>query len=117
VAGFGVHVTAVEPGGFRTDWAGRSMVRAERSIDDYDELFSPVRETRAANSGRQLGDPDKAAAAILQVIDAPQPPVHLLLGSDALRLVARGRAAVDEDFRAWDELSRSTDIPDGAQIR
>jgi NAD(P)-dependent dehydrogenase (short-subunit alcohol dehydrogenase family) len=117
VAGFGVHVTAVEPGGFRTDWAGRSMVRAERSIDDYDELFGPIRETRAANSGRQLGDPDKAAAAILQVIDAPQPPVHLLLGSDALRLVARGRAAVDEDFRAWDDLSRSTDIPDGAQIR
>ncbi|MFC4943718.1 oxidoreductase [Pseudonocardia sp. GCM10023141] len=117
VAGFGVHVTAIEPGGFRTDWAGRSMVRAERSIADYDELFGPVRANREAGSGRQLGDPEKAAAAILQVIDAPQPPVHLLLGSDALRLVGRGREAVDEDFRTWDALSRSTDFPDGAQIR
>ncbi|WP_232667336.1 oxidoreductase [Pseudonocardia sp. TRM90224] len=117
VAGFGVHVTAIEPGGFRTDWAGRSMVRAERSIADYNTLFDPLRANRNAGSGRQLGDPAKAADAVLQVIDAPNPPVHLLLGSDALRLVAGGRAAVDKDFAEWDELSRSTDFPDGYQIR
>ena len=117
VAGLGVHVTAIEPGGFRTDWAGRSMVRAERTIADYDALFDPLRARRAEGSGHQLGDPEKAAAAVLQVIDAPNPPVHLLLGSDALRLVAAGRAAVEEDFRTWEELSRSTDFPDGVQIR
>jgi NAD(P)-dependent dehydrogenase (short-subunit alcohol dehydrogenase family) len=117
VAGLGVHVTAIEPGGFRTDWAGRSMVRAERSISDYDALFEPLRSRRQEGSGRQLGDPEKAAAAILQVLDAPNPPVHLLLGSDALRLVAAGRAAVEEDIRTWDEVSRSTDFPDGVQIR
>jgi NAD(P)-dependent dehydrogenase (short-subunit alcohol dehydrogenase family) len=117
VAGFGVHVTAIEPGGFRTDWAGRSMVRAERAIGDYDELFEPLRARRAEGSGRQLGNPEKAAEAVLQVIDAPNPPVHLLLGSDALRLVEAGRAAVEEDFRSWEKLSRSTDFPDGVQIR
>jgi NAD(P)-dependent dehydrogenase (short-subunit alcohol dehydrogenase family) len=117
MAGFGVHVTAIEPGGFRTDWAGRSMVRAERTIGDYDELFEPLRARRADGSGRQLGNPEKAAEAVLQVIDAPNPPVHLLLGSDALRLVEAGRAAVEEDFRSWEKLSRSTDFPEGVQIR
>ena len=117
VAGFGIHVTAVAPGGFRTEWAGRSLVRTPRSIPDYDELFEPLRANRAAGSGHQLGNPAKAAQAILQVLDTPHPPVHLLLGSDALRLVAAGRAAVDKDIANWEELSRSTDFPDGYQIR
>lgn len=117
VVGLGVHVTAVEPGSFRTDWAGRSMVRSERTIADYDALFDPVRARREEGSGQQLGDPTKAAAAVLQVLDAPNPPVHLLLGSDALRLVAAGRAAVEDDFRTWAEVSRSTDFAEGAQIR
>ena len=116
VAGLGIKVTAVAPGGFRTDWAGRSMVRSERQIADYDSLFDPVRANRERGSGNQLGDPAKAAEALLKVIDSPAPPAHLILGSDALRLVGAGRAAVDEDIRAWDELSRSTDFPEGYQI-
>jgi NAD(P)-dependent dehydrogenase (short-subunit alcohol dehydrogenase family) len=116
VAGFGVRVTIIEPGSFRTDWAGRSMVRSERSITDYDELFEPIRAARQAASGHQLGDPAKAAEAVLAVVEAEKPPVHLVLGSDALRLVAAGRAAVAADIEAWDELSRSTDFPDGHQI-
>ncbi|BBX10359.1 oxidoreductase [Mycolicibacterium aichiense] len=116
VKALGIHVTAVEPGSFRTDWAGRSMVRTERSISDYDELMNPVRANRIAASGNQLGDPAKAGQALLAVIDSPNPPAHLILGSDALRLVTNGRAAVDEEIAAWAELSRSTDFPDGAQI-
>ncbi|WP_329059612.1 oxidoreductase [Amycolatopsis sp. NBC_01480] len=116
VAGFGVHVTILEPGSFRTDWAGRSMVRSERSIVDYDELFEPIRAARQAASGHQLGDPAKAAEAVLQVIESEQPPVHLVLGSDALRLVAAGRSAVEADLRDWEGLSRSTDFPDGHEI-
>ena len=116
VKGFGIHVTAVEPGSFRTDWAGRSMVRTERSISDYDELMNPVRANRIAASGNQLGDPAKAGRALLTVIDSPNPPAHLILGSDALRLVTSGRAAVDEEIAAWADVSRSTDFPDGAQI-
>ncbi|MFJ1761353.1 oxidoreductase [Amycolatopsis sp. NPDC088138] len=116
VAGFGVRVTIVEPGSFRTNWAGRSMVRSDRSIADYDELFEPIRAARQAASGHQLGNPAKAAEAVLEVIDAEKPPVHLVLGSDALRLVGNGRAAVSADIEAWEELSRSTDFPDGHQI-
>ncbi|WP_067664466.1 oxidoreductase [Nocardia miyunensis] len=117
VAGFGIHVTAIEPGSFRTDWAGRSMVRAERAVADYDELFDPIRTARQAASGNQLGDPAKAAEAVLAILDSPTPPAHLLLGSDALRLVTAGRASVDEDIATWETLARSTDFPDGAQIR
>ncbi|MEU7141555.1 oxidoreductase [Nocardia sp. NPDC046473] len=116
VAGFGIHVTAVAPGSFRTDWAGRSMVRTERSIPDYDELMDPVRARRQAADGNQLGDPEKAAAAILSVIEAADPPAHLVLGSDALRLVQAGRAAVDAEIEKWADLSRTTDFADGAQL-
>lgn len=109
VAPFGIHVTAVAPGSFRTDWAGRSMVRAPRSIDDYDALFDPIRSAREAKSGHQPGDPVKAAQAMLQVIDSDAPPRHLLLGSDALQLVRAKLASMAGSIDAWEQLSRSTD--------
>lgn len=109
VEGFGIRVTAVEPGSFRTDWAGRSMTRASRTIADYDELFDPIRAARREASGRQLGDPARAAAAVLRILDEPEPPRHLVLGSDALAVIRAGRAAVDHDIDTWEELSRSTD--------
>ncbi|MVO90321.1 SDR family NAD(P)-dependent oxidoreductase [Streptomyces sp. p1417] len=116
VAQFGIHVTAIEPGSFRTDWAGRSMTRAEHSIDDYDELFTPIREARRRASGNQLGNPAKAGEAVVHITSVDQPPAHLLLGSDALRLVTAARTAVDEDIRAWEALSRTTDFAEGAQL-
>ncbi|MFE2373967.1 oxidoreductase [Streptomyces sp. NPDC059398] len=116
VAQFGIHVTAIEPGSFRTDWAGRSMTRAERTVDDYDELFTPIREARRKASGNQLGDPAKAGEAVVRITSAEHPPAHLVLGSDALRLVAAARQAVDEDIRAWEALSRTTDFAEGAQL-
>ena len=116
VASFGIHVTAIEPGSFRTDWAGRSMTRAERSISDYDESFDPIRAARAKASGKQLGNPVKAAEAVLAILNETEPPAHLVLGSDALRLIGAARAAVDEDIRQWESLSRSTDFADGAQL-
>ncbi|MFD8331210.1 oxidoreductase [Streptomyces solisilvae] len=116
VAAFGIHVTAIEPGSFRTDWAGRSMTRAERAIDDYDELFTPIREARISASGNQLGNPEKAAEALLHILDVPEPPAHLVLGSDALRLITAARQAVDDDIRGWEKLSRTTDFPGGAQL-
>ncbi|MFJ8754562.1 oxidoreductase [Streptomyces sp. NPDC102441] len=109
VSGFNVHVTAVEPGSFRTDWAGRSMVRTPRSIPDYDELFEPIRAARQTASGQQLGNPAKAATALLRILDEPNPPAHLVLGSDALRLVRAGREAVESDLNAWEDLTLSTD--------
>ncbi|WP_295567922.1 oxidoreductase [uncultured Stenotrophomonas sp.] len=109
VAPFGIHVTAIAPGSFRTDWAGRSMLRAPRSIEDYDALFDPIRSAREAKSGQQLGDPVKAAQAMLQVIGSDAPPSHLLLGSDALQLVRAKLASMADSIDAWEPLSRSTD--------
>ena len=109
LAAFNIHVTAVAPGSFRTDWAGRSMVRSARSITDYDALFDPIRQAREEKSGKQPGDPQKAARAMLAVIESDNPPAHLLLGSDALKLVREKLAAFSAEIDAWESLTRSTD--------
>ncbi|KIH82476.1 oxidoreductase [Pseudomonas batumici] len=107
---FNIAVTAVAPGSFRTDWAGRSMVRSPRSIADYDALFDPIRTAREAKSGKQLGDPVKAARAILALIASDQPPAHLLLGSDALALVREKLVHYAVELDAWEAVTRSTDF-------
>ncbi|SFH40755.1 oxidoreductase [Pseudomonas sp. NFACC45] len=106
---FNIFVTAVAPGSFRTDWAGRSMQRTPRSIADYDASFDPVRKAREEKSGKQLGDPRKAAQAMLQVIASPTPPAHLLLGSDALNLVRDKLTRTASEIDRWEALTRSTD--------
>lgn len=106
---FNLFVTAVAPGSFRTDWAGRSMQRTPRSIADYDASFDPIRKAREEKSGKQLGDPRKAALAMLQVIASPTPPAHLLLGSDALNLVRDKLASTASEIDQWEALTRSTD--------
>ncbi|WP_277593735.1 oxidoreductase [Pseudomonas chlororaphis] len=106
---FNIFVTAVAPGSFRTDWAGRSMQRTPRSIADYDASFDPVRKAREEKSGKQPGDPRKAAQAMLQVIASPTPPAHLLLGSDALSLVRSRLEQAANEIDQWEALSRSTD--------
>jgi NAD(P)-dependent dehydrogenase (short-subunit alcohol dehydrogenase family) len=109
LAPFNIHVTAVAPGSFRTDWAGRSMVRSARSIPDYDALFDPIRQAREEKSGKQLGDPVKAAHAMLAMIESQNPPTHLLLGSDALSLVRQKLEALGKEIEQWEEITRSTD--------
>ncbi len=110
VAHLGIRVTAVAPGGFRTDWAGRSMTRAERSIADYDAFFNPHRANRQARHGKQLGDPKKAARAMLKLIADDNPPAHLLLGSDALARVSEKIAALQAEIDAWKDVTVSTDV-------
>ena len=112
VAQFGVRVTAIEPGGFRTDWAGRSMTRVQNTIPDYRALIEPLRERRAANSGRQIGDPDKAGQALLAIVAAENPPRPLMLGSDAIELVNQAREELRIESEAWRDLSLSTDFAD-----
>ncbi|WP_224369002.1 oxidoreductase [Hyalangium versicolor] len=110
VKGLGIKVTALAPGSFRTDWAGRSMVRTERSISDYDALFDPVRHARQEKSGRQAGDPTKAAQVLLQLVAMEHPPVHLLLGNDALKLVREKLGALEAEIQRWETITRSTDF-------
>jgi NAD(P)-dependent dehydrogenase (short-subunit alcohol dehydrogenase family) len=105
----GIAVTAVAPGSFRTDWAGRSMTRTPRSIPDYDDIFDPIRQAREEKSGKQTGDPRKAARAMLTAIAAEHPPVHLLLGSDALALVRGKLSAFEAEIREWETVTVSTD--------
>ncbi|QWT18628.1 oxidoreductase [Bacillus sp. NP157] len=109
VASLGIHVTAVAPGSFRTDWAGRSMVRAPRTIADYDAVFDPIRKAREEKSGKQLGDPPKAARAMLAAIGSATPPAHLVLGSDALGLIRDKLAATARELAEWEAVTVSTD--------
>jgi short-subunit dehydrogenase len=108
VESFGIHVTSLAPGQFRTDLAGRSMDRTPRSISDYDAVMDPLPAARQAKSGNQPGDPDKAAQAMLRLVEAETPPTRLFLGEDALGLVAQKLDRMKQEIAAWDALSRST---------
>lgn len=110
VRDLGIHVTAVEPGAFRTDWAGRSMIRTARSIPDYDALMDPIRERRQAASGHQIGDPARLGAAVLALASMEKPPAHLLLGSDAYKLVDEKLAALRAEYDTWKQVTLSTDF-------
>lgn len=108
LAAFGIRVTSLAPGQFRTDWAGRSMDRTARSIADYDAIMDPIRAGRQAKSGNQPGDPAKAAQALLALVDAPTPPARLFLGEDAVALVEQKLAGMAAEIAEWNDLSRST---------
>jgi short-subunit dehydrogenase len=108
VARFGVRVTAVEPGAFRTEWSGRSMRRAARTIDDYG-FVDEISAARAAFNGHQPGDPDRAAAAVMRLVEMDDPPTHLLLGSDALAAVTDGFQRFGDEVARYGDLTRSAD--------
>jgi NAD(P)-dependent dehydrogenase (short-subunit alcohol dehydrogenase family) len=110
VGEFGIRVSAIAPGQFRTDWAGRSMIRTQRTISDYDKLMDPVRQARQDKSGKQPGDPAKAAQVLLRIIEAPNPPTHLLLGDDALKLVREKLRSLNSEFDTWETVTTSTDF-------
>jgi NAD(P)-dependent dehydrogenase (short-subunit alcohol dehydrogenase family) len=113
VRDLGIRVTAVAPGGFRTDWAGRSMAFAEGDIADYDAVREGSKQRLAARNGKQPGDPTKAAQAMLAIIESSNPPVHVLLGSDAWQLVNDKLDAVKAELAAWQRTTLGTDFPAG----
>ena len=104
-----LHVTAVEPGAFRTEWSGRSMRRAKRTVADYDEQIDTISAARAAYNGKQPGDPAKAGDAILALLDADQPPTHVLLGSDAAAAASKALNEFGREMETWAQLTGSTD--------
>lgn len=115
VAPLGIKVTAVAPGAFRTDFLSAHSIRRSAAADDA--YASSVRSRLAAldgMAGRQLGDPDLAAQAIIAAVHADAPPLHLLLGSDAVRRAREKLDAVIEEIDRWEELSLSTDFTETA---
>jgi NAD(P)-dependent dehydrogenase (short-subunit alcohol dehydrogenase family) len=108
VLSLGIRVTALAPGQFRTDWAGRSMDRTPRKISDYDAIMDPIRAARQAKSGKQPGDPGKAAQALLKLVASENPPLRLYLGDDALQLVEQKLDQMRAEIATWESVSRST---------
>ncbi|HEX4195837.1 MAG TPA: oxidoreductase [Caulobacteraceae bacterium] len=113
VAELGVKVINVEPGGMRTDYAGRSLHQTQRIIDDYDGAARFARRILAEHAGHEPGDPAKVAAAILKVVDAENPPLQLLLGADALHYATRQLARVQAEIGEWASLTMSTSFDEG----
>jgi NAD(P)-dependent dehydrogenase (short-subunit alcohol dehydrogenase family) len=107
----GLEVTIVEPGRFRTDWAGRSVIESRTTIDDYAETAGARRAAARAYSGKQPGDPVRGAAAIIEAVDADRPPLRLLLGSEAYQLALSHLDTMRETIEAWRDLTISADFP------
>lgn len=110
----GLKVTIVEPGGFRTDWAGASMAFA-KPIEDYAPTVGAMRGYLESHNGKQPGDPRKAAHAILKLVDMPEPPLRLPLGNDAMAVLRNGYKTSAEELEHWAEITKSTDF-DGLTV-
>jgi NAD(P)-dependent dehydrogenase (short-subunit alcohol dehydrogenase family) len=108
VAPLGIRVTCVEPGGFRTDWAGASMTYAP-TVEGYETTIGPRVEMFQGGSFVPMGDPDKAAQVMLDLVASPEPPVHLLLGSEAVAITEFAEAAKQAELEKWRAVSVSTD--------
>jgi NAD(P)-dependent dehydrogenase (short-subunit alcohol dehydrogenase family) len=109
VGPFGVKVTIIEPGGFRTDFAGSSTAIRE-GRPEYDSTVGKTARFQRDYNGKQPGDPAKAAAAVLHIASLNDPPLRLLLGSDAVHFVEQNDLAKMDSDRKWKDLSVSTDI-------
>ena len=107
----GIRVMIVEPSGFRTDWAGRSANESERQIADYAATAGAWRAQVRAASGKQAGDPVRAAEAIVKAIESEQPPHHLLLGNAAYDIATAKLAELRKEFSASEAVARAADFP------
>lgn len=110
----GIKVTVIAPSGFRTDWAGRSAKNSSIVIDDYAQTAGANKNNIRGYSGKQPGDPQRAAQAILTVVESSNPPLRLLLGVAAMK---GARAKLDQlkhDFDTWEETTINADFPAGS---
>jgi NAD(P)-dependent dehydrogenase (short-subunit alcohol dehydrogenase family) len=113
VAPLGIHVTAIEPGPFRTDFLGRSGVEAANRIADYDATAGNARRYMSDQDGRQPGDPLRAVRAMIAVVESPNPPLRLLLGAGALKRIREKLDAWQKEIAAWESTTVGADFPEG----
>lgn len=115
VGPLGIRVTNVAPGGMRTDFAGSSLRIAARTIPDYEDTAHFAERSLTAGRGKEKGDPARAAAAILAALDQPEPPMHLLLGEDALHYAEGQVERLSGEMARWSTYSLSIAFPDGPE--
>lgn len=115
IAPLGIKLTIVEPGAFRTDFAGDSLATPENLIDDYEETAHKFLKMQQENSGEQPGDPDKAALAMIKVVESENPPLRLVLGADALEGVRKKLSSVSQELDTWEEVTLNTAF-EGAKV-
>jgi NADP-dependent 3-hydroxy acid dehydrogenase YdfG len=108
----GIKVLLVEPGPFRTDWAGRSTSRTEVQIPDYKAIVGARMVASLNGSGKQQGDPVRGCEAIIKAVESDTPQLRLLLGEPALKMALGKVDALKENFEAWKTLTLSADYPD-----
>ena len=110
VAPLGITALVVEPGAFRTDFAGRSLTQSAEPIEDYADTAGRRRKENDTVHGTQPGDPDKAAAVLVDVVESGDAPYMLLLGNDASDAFRAALDALRDDVDTWESTSRSTDF-------
>jgi NAD(P)-dependent dehydrogenase (short-subunit alcohol dehydrogenase family) len=108
VLDLGIYATSVEPGGFRTDWAGDSMSYAPR-VEGYENTVGQRTDFFKSGNFVPMGDPEKAAKAMLDLVENPEPPIHLVFGSEAIGMLKHADAARTAEMEKWMEVSLSTD--------
>jgi len=112
VGPLGIKVTAIAPGAFRTDFlTDHSIRRTEAGSDEYAGSVGRALTALGDMAGRQIGDLVRAARSILEIVDSDSPPLHLLLGSDALRRERDRLDGLIDEIDRWEQLTRSTDFP------
>jgi NADP-dependent 3-hydroxy acid dehydrogenase YdfG len=104
----GIKVTIVEPGAFRTDFSGRSLVTPEHPIADYAETSGKFMQWNQEMDGNQPGDPVKAAAAMIQVVESKNPPLRLALGEDSVNGIMQKLESMKAELEAWKDVSMNT---------
>jgi NADP-dependent 3-hydroxy acid dehydrogenase YdfG len=109
---FNIHVTLIEPGGFRTDWAGRSSIKTRPVIADYQETLNQMFNMFASANGQQPGDPQKAAEAIINVVETQNPPLRLLLGNDAYQVAVNKFSNLLTSIEESKSITANTDFSD-----
>lgn len=110
-APLGIHVTLIEPGVFHTDFASRSLQWAQREIEDYAQTRELVRQFMEQIGDQPFGEPALAAAAMIQIVEAPEPPLRLALGADALQMIRGKLASMTQELERWEHLSLTTTPP------